>query len=141
MEMGKVTYVPASKRIVWHACLDLYRNDELLADSRIDYFSLNPKLQGASFELFSDRFVRMWPTYRYDEKLIIRPTAATPTINFNTLKRLLLSPCNEDNLSEYSKIVSDVPKFLDRQVDMEGNRIAFASFPRSGNSFLRKMIE
>jgi hypothetical protein len=33
------------------------------------------------------------------------------------------------------------PKFLDGKVSMIGDRVAFASFPRSGNSFLRKMIE
>jgi len=33
------------------------------------------------------------------------------------------------------------PKFLDNTEKMTGNNIAFASFPRTGNSFLRKFIE
>jgi hypothetical protein len=32
-------------------------------------------------------------------------------------------------------------KFLDKKNDMIGNRVAFASYPRTGNSFLRKILE
>ena len=32
-------------------------------------------------------------------------------------------------------------RFLDNKVDMDGNRVSFVSFPRSGNSFLRRFIE
>jgi hypothetical protein len=32
-------------------------------------------------------------------------------------------------------------KFLDSKVDMTGNRVCFTSFPRTGNTFLRKIIE
>ena len=38
-------------------------------------------------------------------------------------------------------MVSKEPRFLDETVDMTGNRVTFTSFPRSGNSFLRKIIE
>jgi len=31
--------------------------------------------------------------------------------------------------------------FLDGSVDLTGNKIAFQSFPRSGNTFLRRYIE
>lgn len=54
---------------------------------------------------------------------------------------MLLAPASEENCKAYEKMVSGEPKFLDAQVSMIGNRVAFASFPRSGNSFLRKMIE
>lgn len=41
----------------------------------------------------------------------------------------------------YEQMVTKQSKFLDSKVDMTGNRVVLASFPRSGNSFLRKIIE
>ena len=72
--------------------LDVYRNDEVLADLEHNRFSLNPKHQSSrllastgestEFELYSDRIVRVYPTYILDERLRIRPGPETLTINF-----------------------------------------------------------
>lgn len=92
-EIPQVSFLPSLRPyITWQACLDMYQNDEIMADKLCDQFSLNPKLQRSAsnpeseYELFSDRFVRRWPTYCYDDKLIVRPTSETPRINFDTLK-------------------------------------------------------
>lgn len=147
-EIPQVTWYPSlSPYITWQACLDLYQNDEILADRLCDQFSVNKSLQRSydnpksEYELFSDRFMRRWPSYQLDENLIVRPTIETPRINFNTLKKLLMSPVNEENLLEYEAMVAGEPKFLDGTCSMFGSRVAFASYPRSGNSFLRRMIE
>lgn len=42
---------------------------------------------------------------------------------------------------EYEKLLQGECKFLDQKSEMIGNRVAFSSFPRTGNSFLRKIIE
>ena len=52
-----------------------------------------------------------------------------------------MSPVNDERILKYEAMVSGEYKFLDSTVSMIGNRVAFASFPRSGNSFLRRMIE
>jgi hypothetical protein len=44
-------------------------------------------------------------------------------------------------IEEYEKLIDGGTRFLDSTVDMVGNRVAFASYPRSGNSFLRKILE
>lgn len=44
-------------------------------------------------------------------------------------------------MAEYEKLISGDCKFLDKKCNMIGESIAFASFPRTGNSFLRKIIE
>jgi len=85
--------------------------------------------------------VRNQPTYQFDRNMIVQPTEASPRINFDELKDVLLSVASDANLERYNSMVSDKPKFLDSKVNMSGNRVAFASYPRSGNSFLRKMIE
>ena len=38
-------------------------------------------------------------------------------------------------------MISGENKFLDSKIDMTGNRVCFASFPRTGNTFLRKILE
>jgi hypothetical protein len=44
-------------------------------------------------------------------------------------------------MAEYESLISGKTKFLDSKVNMAGNRVAFASYPRTGNSFLRKILE
>ena len=44
-------------------------------------------------------------------------------------------------MAEYESLISGKTKFLDSKVSMLGNRVAFASYPRTGNSFLRKILE
>jgi hypothetical protein len=39
------------------------------------------------------------------------------------------------------KLLNNECKFLDKKLDMVGDRVALASYPRTGNSFLRKILE
>ena len=54
------------------SCLyNFYKDDLVLADREMNQFSLNPALQrndsnNSSFELFSDRMQRLYPTYTLD---------------------------------------------------------------------------
>lgn len=44
-ELPQVSLMPSLRPyLCWQACLDLYQNDEILADKLCDQFSLNPKL-------------------------------------------------------------------------------------------------
>lgn len=72
----------------------------------------------------------------------IRPGPETPTLNFTYMKELLLSKdLNRLNELKWIDENGGTFRFLDETVSMEGTRVAFASFPRSGNSFLRRLIE
>ena len=63
-------------------------------------------------------------------------------INFNELKALLLSQFTGSNYSELKALTAhDTCSFLDATVDLSGDRVAFQSFVRSGNTFLRKYLE
>lgn len=61
------------------------------------------------------------------------------TVNFNTLKKLYLSK-NISDLEELKKVCLKC-KFLDSSVDLSNQRIVLASFPRTGNTFLRTFME
>jgi len=53
-----------------------------------------------------------------------------------------LSKDIEGTKEKIEKMIStSVPLFLDSKQSMIGNRVMLASYPRSGNSFLRKIIE
>lgn len=81
----------------------------------------------------------MFPTYRLTDGLRLVPGPDTPTVNFTQLREILLS---EDlTRNEELSWTKGSLRFLDASVEMDGNRICFASFPRTGNSMTRKYIE
>jgi hypothetical protein len=146
--MVHLTHFSLVPVICMWALYDMYQNDEVMTDKLVDRYTLNPKYQKTAenphleYELFSDRSFRLWPNYKYNEIGAMIPTEKQETINFDRLKKLLLSSDTELNRKEFDTFVSTMePKFLDKKVDMIGNRIQMASFPRSGKSFLRKLIE
>ena len=61
------------------------------------------------------------------------------TVNFNWLKELLLSK-DISRLDLLTELGSN-PKFLDKSVDLSGQNICFASYPRTGNTMLRTFLE
>ena len=89
--------------------------------------------------LFSDRVHSMWPSYVLDERCRVRPGPQTPVVNFVTLKNLLLSRDLARN-QELSWVSEKNLRFLDRE-DLTGQQVCFQSFPRTGNSFMRRIIE
>jgi len=90
--------------------------------------------------LFSDRYARLFSLYSLDKNLRICITPESPVINFHQLKTLLLSK-DPIKFGELEMLTSNGCKLLDEKVLMAGNRVAFTSYPRSGNSFLRKILE
>lgn len=60
-------------------------------------------------------------------------------MNFNWLKDILLSK----DLSRQQELawIGKESRFLDGTVDMAGNNVGFCSYPRSGNTVIKKFIE
>ncbi len=68
--------------------------------------------------------MRLYPGYTYDDQGVIQVTDQCATINFDTLKSVLLSRDCAENQARLGQIISkDAPRFLDRTVSMAGNRI------------------
>jgi len=95
----------------------------------------------ADFETYSDKMRRMFPGYYLTADLALMPGAA-PTINLIELKALLLSKnidkAMQSNLARLAFRGDSI--FLD-DFNIDGERVCFASYPRSGSSLLRKYIE
>ena len=75
---------------------ELYRNDEILTDAFENRYSAQKEMQDnpqnkTGFELYSDRITRIYPSYVLDGTLKLQPGPTTETMNFNTLKDILLS--------------------------------------------------
>ena len=107
-------------------------------------FTLKPELQSTAenlteFELYSDRIHRMWPGYVLDNRCRVRPGPDTTTVNLVSLQALLLSTDLGRN-AELDWVSGKNLRFLD-QAETMGQQVCFQSFPRTGNSFLRRVIE
>ena len=81
----------------------------------------------------------MWPTYVLNSRCAIRPGPDTVTTNFEQLKELLLSKDLSRN-AELDWVSAKNLRFLDGR-SIVGQQICFQSMARSGNSFLRRIIE
>ena len=109
---------------------DLYRNDECLADTENIRFSLNPAVQSTAekpsqFELYSDRMVRLFPKYSFDDRLRIRPSTETPTVRFTNLKEILLSTDLARN-AELDWVSAKNLRFLDgADLALTGQQVCF----------------
>ena len=93
-----------------------------------------------TFEKFSERFLRLYPDYVLDETMHIVAKPDTPVVNLQNLMNLLKS--NDEALWNESKWIFDPNhfRFLDGAQN-KTQKVAFCSFPRSGNTFFRKYVE
>lgn len=73
--------------------------------------------------------------------MALRPKPNTPTVDFNYLKELLLSK-DLTRSSELDWVAKDF-RFLNGKnvLNESGDHVALMTFPRSGNSFLRRYLE
>ncbi len=68
-------------------------------------------------------------------------TPETELINFNHLKEILTSK-DLDRYQELEELTANGKcSFLDASVNLTDNKVAFQSFVRSGNTFLRRYLE
>lgn len=97
----------------------------------------------SKYMLYSDRHMENWPDYELNFEGALIPKKDTPTVNFELLKKLLLAKADDtESKSQLEKLISSKKlQFLDSKTSMKGNRVALASYPRSGNSMSRKIIE
>ena len=125
------------------ACIlqNLYREDLLYSDKEFIVFSLNGpdgSKERAQFEKMSERFQRMYPGYEFEPHGHIRALPSTPAINLKQLQALFLS--KDETLWQRNRWIFEADGvFLDGE-PIRSNKIAFCSFPRSGNTFLRKYL-
>ena len=70
------------------------------------------------------------------------PTKDTPVVNFEWLKDYLLSK-DLSRMDELDWVDREEFRHLDGQVNLykTGDRVSFQSYPRSGNTFLRRFLE
>ena len=125
--------------------MELFRDDKVLATKDMHKFSVNPAMQHTDSNktdcmLFSDRVALMYPGYLIDERLCIRAGPTSQTLNFDNLRELFLSK-DLSRCAEFKWIEQESNRFLDGKVDMLPHSVAFSSYPRAGNSFLRRYIE
>lgn len=125
------------------ACLHtLYREDTFYADPVFHKYSLTGPDGSETkrlFERFSERFLRIFAGYQLDNKMRVVPKPETTVLNLKSVIDLLKS--RNERLWQRSRWIFDGNfRFLDGESN-KNNKVAFCSFPRSGNTFLRKYLE
>ena len=119
---------------------NLFREDLFYADKQFTFWSLTlegPKIE--TMEKFSDRFRRLYPGYLLDGVMRIRAKPETPVLNINDLLFVLRSK-DKKIWNDCAWMFQGCDKYLDG-CQNKSNKIALCSFPRSGNTFLRKYTE
>ena len=117
---------------------NLYREDFFFTNNNFSCWSTsNTDKEG--FEVFSDRFIRAYPGYCLDEVMRIRARPETRVLNMENLVSLFRSK-DEALWNQNAWMFQNEFKFLDGAPN-HWNKIALVSFPRSGNTFLRKVSE
>ena len=120
----------------------MYREDLYYADKAFLTWSLNGpdgSEERKTFETFSERFRRLYPGYTLSKKMRIVALPETPVINLKQLVSIFKS--KDAEVLERNKWMFDGEfRFLDGEPN-PSNKVAFCSFPRSGNTFLRKYME
>merc|ERR1711990_591390 len=86
------------------------------------------------FEKFSERFRRLYPGYELEPYPHIRAKDDTPAVNLKQLEKLFKSK-DEELWNRNKWLFEREGVFLDGE-SIKSNKIAFVSFPRSGNTFL-----
>lgn len=130
----------------------LFTLDLVLGNKELTMFSIDPADQRTDdneteFELYSDRIMRTAPTYhivieeaqRVGLKWKLTPGPNTPTVNLKQMFDILLSKDLSRN-AELDWIKNEGYRFLDGE-RIDGLHTAFTSFPRSGNTMLRRWFE
>lgn len=114
----------------------LQREDWILTNEIGSHFTTRPR---EGYLTYSNLFRKLYGTgYAVDKLQCVVPTTAR-TLNFKTLMAVLKS--KDESLWEQSQWMFDGEfRFLDGE-PLGFNKIAFNTFPRSGNSFLRRLVE
>ena len=87
----------------------------------------------------SEKMDRIYKGYRLNDRMRNEPLKDTPVVNLNQLVDMLRS--KDEKQWEKSKWIYDgTLRMLDGEA-IKSNKIALASFPRSGNTFIRKYFD
>ena len=89
------------------------------------------------FYSYSEIFRKLYPGYICDSKQCVRAENAK-TLNFKKQIDMLKST-DASKFEEWTFFGSH--RFLDGSSGVSDHKVGFCSFPRSGSSFLRRMIE
>lgn len=115
----------------------MWRDDQIYFDTTDQFVSLTNNHPRGNFENFSERYERCFKAdFTLGTNLKLMPKHHL-LVNFKWLKELLTSK----DLNRLEELSCLSLKFLDSSIDMSGQKIAFASYPRTGNSFVRSFLE
>lgn len=112
----------------------ILREDSLYVNKEGTHYTTKRR---EGFQNFSEIFRRFFPEYITDKNHCAIPHAAK-TLNFINQKQMLTSS-KLTQFEEYNYATG--PKLLDKTVSMDLEKVALCSYPKSGSSYLRLILE
>jgi hypothetical protein len=118
----------------------MFREDLYYTNDSFELYTLTKEGKEDRFETFSEKFNRMYKGLRLNPtNMQIEPGPQSEVINLDQLVELFKS--KDEVAWEKSKWIFDGKlRYLDGSRN-RGNKIALSSFPRSGNTFMRKYTD
>ena len=137
-------------RIIFRLKSPAFATDRFYTTKCLNYWSLEK--WNYDYKTYMERFHERWAVpygYTQDHLKRVRPGSTTLTVDFGELFDTLAS--DDASLLEKNKwMFNDLnyPKFLKRKgytvsgktVENTGNLVSYSTYPRVGNSFLRKYL-
>lgn len=115
----------------------LMREHMLFCD-KVGYTFTTQRREG--YFLFTEIFDQMYPGYTMGVNQEVVPAPGTKTVNFNLLWDVLRSK-DGSLLEKHADLFDGSFRFLDNTVPITNQKVAFCTYPRSGNSYLRRVFE
>lgn len=147
-EMTKNTYpdIEGLDQIKGHPFVKAaaYWTDKVFMTPCLNYVSMEK--WNDEYQTFSERFQQRYPGWVLSESKRVIPGPEVKTVDFGSLWEILTSK-DESLLEQNSWIFDDLSdsKYLDltsaTTVESMSEQCAYTSYPRCGNSFLRKYLQ
>jgi len=118
--------------------MSMLREHKLYTEPLAYYFTTKPKEGYHTFQYLFDQ--KYGPGYTLGHNQEVVPCGDTKSLNFNELWGILRST-DAEQLNKNRWMFDGSFRFLDGSVPMAGQKVAYCTYPRSGNSYLRRVLE
>ena len=139
LESWNSIFTPLKSGMPMHGVIMCLMREDLIYIDNEKYYRFSTKPH-KDYSTFSEAFRRNCPNFDLDQKQTCIAKASSRTVNINKLIEILKSK-DEKLLTENAWMFDGEFRFLDGAKIPDGFKIAFDTWPRTGNTFLRRYLE
>lgn len=118
--------------------MSMFREHKLYTEPLAYYFTTKPKEGYFSFQELFDKKYELAYSLGHNQEVV--PCGATKSLNFDEVWDTLRSK-DAGRLENNRWMFDGTFRFLDGEVPLTSQKVAYCTYPRSGNSYLRRVLE